>query len=394
MPTSVVDVFGVVGHCGLSDQRRSTLPWLARDVPEAEGIEDFRQRASQLFLAVGGAFTLTEAVLPGYLDRGWLARSVVLAVGVALLLSALIVRRWGVPTELVLFIAFLGDLSILVVMPTAARSIDELSNTMSLAVLSAFVAVFGRRRDLIGQAVFSNVVVLIVGPLAHRTWTGSLMFLLWSNFGLILPSIAMYVLRQQLIASTQFAHRLARTDPLTGVLNRRGLADESASILRLAASRDEGIGALACDLDHFKRLNDAYGHASGDEAITAVAAVLRRSVRAEDAVARLGGEEFAVVASVPRQELIALAERIRAEVAAACVKWQLTISIGVSWQPSHAGQGMDASPRSTDDRIARANAVTGDFAEKLVWSLLDDADEWAYRAKAQGRNRVEHTHAV
>ena len=88
---------------------------------------------------------------------------------------------------------------------------------------------------------------------------------------------------------------LSSTDPLTGLLNRRGI--ESHLAIALARARRYGErGAIAyCDLDDFKDVNDAFGHAAGDEALKAAARVLRNAVRESDIVGRLGGDEFAVV---------------------------------------------------------------------------------------------------
>ncbi|MDF1504703.1 diguanylate cyclase [Roseisolibacter sp. H3M3-2] len=88
----------------------------------------------------------------------------------------------------------------------------------------------------------------------------------------------------------------AHGDPLTGLLNRRGLEDAVERRLREAAAAGAPDVLLYLDLDGFKPINDAYGHAEGDEALRAVADVLRRAVRAGDAIARLGGDEFAVYA--------------------------------------------------------------------------------------------------
>ncbi|KAG1078567.1 hypothetical protein G6F40_016653 [Rhizopus arrhizus] len=78
------------------------------------------------------------------------------------------------------------------------------------------------------------------------------------------------------------------TDPMTQLLNRRGVASELA---RLMASR-QAFAVLALDLDHFKQVNDTFGHAAGDQVLMTLADIMRGSVRAEDACCRVGGEEF------------------------------------------------------------------------------------------------------
>ncbi|MBW7934194.1 MAG: diguanylate cyclase [Gemmatimonadaceae bacterium] len=162
---------------------------------------------------------------------------------------------------------------------------------------------------------------------------------------------------------------LAHTDPLTQVLNRRALTVRLASELERARRYDSMLTLLMVDLDHFKRVNDTYGHLVGDEVLREVATLLQNEVRSVDVVARYGGEEFVVV--LPETSLVGattFAERIREHVAATpfaaslVEPLRLTASVGVSAYPS-------ATVNSVDDLFARA-------------------DEALYRAKADGRNRV------
>jgi diguanylate cyclase (GGDEF)-like protein len=340
------------------------------DLPIVEGVEDLRVRAAVIFLGSGGLMSMTAATLPNYLQRGLWPHLLLLAVGFSVAVSAFVVARWGLPAAFVLPLAVGGDGSVFLATLVVSDPADTITSVAALGVLCVFVAVFGRGRDLIVQTILSNITLAAVAPHALQHWASMLMFMFGSNFGLVLPSFAMYALRQRLVATTQFAHRLARTDPLTGSFNRRGLTDQASAILGLVVARGHGLGALVCDLDQFKVLNDTYGHASGDEALVAVGEILLHSVRAEDVVVRLGGEEFAVVAAIAAPELFALAERIRSDVESGCSRWGLTVSIGASWL---------APPCHLDDD-----------ADLIVWSLLAAADQETYRAKASGRNRVEH----
>ena len=115
------------------------------------------------------------------------------------------------------------------------------------------------------------------------------------------------------------------------------------------------------DLDHFKRINDSAGHAAGDAVLVQVAGLLQRQLRAEDVVGRAGGEEFwLVLPDTPRTNAIALAERLRQQVADASLG--VTCSVGV----------------------ALANAADADASQ-----VIARADAALYRAKEGGRNRVE-----
>jgi len=153
------------------------------------------------------------------------------------------------------------------------------------------------------------------------------------------------------------------TDPMTGLFNRRGLALQIATLRQTR----QPFAALALDLDHFKRVNDTYGHAAGDQVLIALAAILKTCVRAEDAPCRVGGEEFLVLmpdASRGTAEIVA--ERIRAATTASHLMPQtvghITVSIGIALWPS-------------------------DDAD--IDKVMAKADEALYRAKHAGRDRVE-----
>ena len=159
---------------------------------------------------------------------------------------------------------------------------------------------------------------------------------------------------------------LAATDPLTGLSNRRltlQLLDQLARDGRL----DLAPVVLLCDLDHFKQINDGWGHAMGDQVLVAVASALRASTRDADTVARWGGEEFLVVLPVTRgSEAIELAERLRLRVEALQVADRhqcpvpVTLSIGIATPVAgESGRAGSSAPtrRSTGPRTTGATAA-------------------------------------
>lgn len=171
------------------------------------------------------------------------------------------------------------------------------------------------------------------------------------------------------IADNRRLELLALTDPLTKVLNRRALNDRLMSEMERVRRYNTTVSVLLIDIDHFKKINDTYGHLTGDDALVEVAAMLQRVVRAVDVVARYGGEEFVVVLpETGPTGAAAFAERLRelfeshvfAQSRGQIVR--LTTSIGVSSFPAF---GID----SVDDLFAAA-------------------DQALYRAKSEGRNRV------
>jgi diguanylate cyclase (GGDEF)-like protein len=162
------------------------------------------------------------------------------------------------------------------------------------------------------------------------------------------------------------AERRAETDALTGLPNNRNVTDTVRRMVAHASRSISPLTALALDLDHFKHINDTYGHGSGDEVLAAVGSTLKTVCRESDFVGRAGGEEFLIL--LPDTGLDAgrlVAENVREAVAAitvASVPRPITASIGVAVLPDHAG---DAK------------------------SLLRHADRALYTAKKNGRNRTE-----
>jgi diguanylate cyclase (GGDEF)-like protein len=156
----------------------------------------------------------------------------------------------------------------------------------------------------------------------------------------------------------------ARTDALTGLLNRRGF-DESFQLELERARRGSGrLSVILLDLDHFKVVNDRFGHGSGDEALERLGAVLVTTKRQIDTAARIGGEEFALL--LPEADAygaFSLCERVRTRVAEAFSgeRFPLTVSLGVASFP------LDGA---------------------TVAELLAAADEALYEAKRLGRNRT------
>ena len=161
-------------------------------------------------------------------------------------------------------------------------------------------------------------------------------------------------------------------DPLTGLYNRAYLLNQIGVLAERSASQGIGLAVLMLDIDHFKQINDRYGHLAGDDVLRQVAAVIRESTRSEDLVARFGGEEFVVVLPVSVPDLAAeRAERIRSNLAERTViaegtTLRVTASIGMAF----------AAPGRSRNEMA----------------LIMTADEALYQAKADGRNRVVFGH--
>lgn len=180
----------------------------------------------------------------------------------------------------------------------------------------------------------------------------------------------------QMMQTLRTGLREAVNDPLTGLYNRRYAMPYLSRLIKSAAAPRAPFAVVLADMDHFKRINDAYGHASGDAVLVETARRLRGAVRGGDMVARLGGEEFVI--AMPATDLHSarsIADRICAAIGGmpfaipGCNRpVSVTISLGLAMSPGP----LQSARRDMED----------------VDALLDRADKALYAAKLAGRNRV------
>jgi diguanylate cyclase (GGDEF)-like protein len=265
-------------------------------------------------------------------------------------------------------LVLLGDLIYLVVVFCIDDPVRYATPLMLL--FPAFVAAwFLGRWELAVNMVVTAVVCLIALWPSYDNAVGLGVQVGVSAGMLNAGALGVFVLRrrvQRLLVATQ---TLSHLDPLTGLFNRRHLIAQAPRLWRQARRDGTRVAAMMLDLDHFKRLNDAHGHAAGDAVLRAVAASLTATVRPTDVLARTGGEEIVVLGLVgDPDEAARLAERLRTAVATSFTAdgHSVTASIGI------------ALTRPVDDE---------DAADGL-WRLVDRADAAMYEAKQQGRDRV------
>jgi diguanylate cyclase (GGDEF)-like protein len=176
-------------------------------------------------------------------------------------------------------------------------------------------------------------------------------------------------LQDDLKRTNELLLELSNTDHLTGLFNRRYLMDALEKEIQRSARKGGNLSLLILDIDHFKQVNDTYGHLQGDAVLQKVALQLQKELRNYDIAARYGGEEFiAVLPDATIQEAAFVADRVRMSIQAAkfngaLSKLSLTVSLGVAL-------------------FSPVECTTVDGFIKL-------ADDALYRAKANGRNRVE-----
>ena len=304
--------------------------------------------------------------------------------GMVVIFSASFIALWRFPKVLV-YVRWIGFLSITLVllvdlwrqMHVPGPLLDNYSsltlwNWLPLCYAMAFFMLAPRHAFLAAAAMLAFFAACTLLRSAASTpyaaQDRSLMLnTLISHAVLVVCLTGMVWLKHVVTVQGEQATRLnllAATDPLTGLANRRltlQLLDQLARDSRLELAPV----VMLCDLDHFKHINDGWGHAMGDQVLVAVANALRASTRDADTVARWGGEEFLIVLPVTRDlDATGLAERLRARVQALQVADRhqcpvpVTLSIGIA--PLAAGE-------------------TGS-------SWLKRADEALYRAKNDGRN--------
>jgi two-component system cell cycle response regulator len=175
----------------------------------------------------------------------------------------------------------------------------------------------------------------------------------------------MKVLQEELVEQTRRLESLIFEDTLTGLANRRYILTQLGALVSGARRHGRPLSVAIIDIDHFKSINDRYGHAAGDEVLVAVATALRTHLRAEDHLGRLGGEEFlALLPDTDEDAGARVMEKLRSEVGAA--------------PAVHDGRPLSVT----------VSIGTATWDDELPQELLHRADEALYAAKAAGRDRA------
>jgi diguanylate cyclase (GGDEF)-like protein len=256
--------------------------------------------------------------------------------------------------------AWLTDSDLAIALAVACAALFTVVNTALVAIAAHAARPEGGWREVLWtrESLLLDVVELCVGVLVAIACALSVGMLM-----LALPPVVLLqrsLLHQQLQAA-------ARTDAKTGLLNAAAWQREADTELARAQRAGEPLALLLVDLDHFKRVNDTYGHLVGDQVLLGVAGTLCNQLRDYDIVGRFGGEEFVVLLpGTDTVEACRVAERLRSRVRRMAVPAEdgsvaVTISVGVSLLRTHG-----------DDLI----------------ELLAAADLALYRAKESGRDRV------
>lgn len=243
----------------------------------------------------------------------------------------------------------------------------------SRARLTLFIALFVAlamnfaRIPLLGAQVKGDRVQLFASP--TMAW-----------FGLLGVAIAIFICFAIVLMvrerSEQHYRAAAEKDELTGLYNRRGFMQKAME----ATSAGGPLAVMFLDLDHFKQINDRFGHAAGDSVLMMVAQVLRETVRAGDVIGRVGGEEFVLLLpGADESTAQAAAERVQRGLKQAAISLRM-------------GEGEAPLECTASIGLAIANlpaAASPPVLEGRLRTLIDRADGVLYRAKSDGRNRIE-----
>ena len=217
---------------------------------------------------------------------------------------------------------------------------------------------------------FVLMLPILLGDLLHPQdgkFSGSIWVTVFA-IQLVLYAVGTVFLIFMLVSErTVSAHKTAAsTDPLTGMFNRRGFAEACSRVIEREAHAGRPVTVLIFDIDHFKSINDRFGHPAGDEILKLFAVIVVNALRLSDLSGRIGGEEFAALLPCSLEEGVIAAERVREAFA-------------------DSGIVDDAGPVDTTVSIGVAGGPAGTELEVL----LAAADTALYQAKRSGRNRVE-----
>lgn len=220
---------------------------------------------------------------------------------------------------------------------------------------------------LLGLAVTFIVRTLLTGGTVPKDNTPEFFqseFWIWAQFTMSVIGVAVGLgLLVVACADVILALKAERdSDPLTGLLNRRGLQGKASRLLALGS---KPLSIVACDIDRFKNINDRFGHATGDMVLASFAGIIKKKLKAGDVAARTGGEEFIMVLNNSVDDAFSLTERLRREIAGVrfgSLPADIVVTCSFGIAEFHAGEGL--------------------------WDAIARADKILYAAKRAGRNRT------
>ncbi len=285
------------------------------------------------------------------------------------------VLKWEKPYSISLLVVFLSwSVGLLCIMPKDNLSAVFIINTFSIGLAGAAISWYSPLRYLqmttISLALIPMIVVLLTLGHEEALWVGVAACCMYISC--MITSVLLQKtfngnleLAYDLDIAKKHAENIASTDVLTGLNNRRAFFDKAESLFAYCKRNNQPISALMLDIDHFKKINDTYGHSAGDVALRNLGDLLKQHLRESDLSCRFGGEEFAVLLpNTTADEACEMANALK--------HMMMTSSIALA-----------------DENALSLTASFGVSAHgETVEDLLNHADEAMYLAKNGGRNHV------
>lgn len=285
------------------------------------------------------------------------------------------ILNWEAPYSISLLIVFLcWSIGLIWIMPTNNLSAVFILNTFSIGLAGAAISWYSPLRYLqmasISLALIPMIIMLFTLGHQETFWVGVAACCMYVSC--MITSVLLQKtfngnleLTYDLAQAKLEAENMAGTDSLTGLNNRRAFFDKAESLFAYCKRNHQPISALMLDVDHFKKINDSYGHAAGDIALRNLARLLNENLRQSDLSCRFGGEEFAVLLpNTTSKEAVEMANMLR--------KMMMTTIIAL------------ADENALSLTASFGISETGETVE----DLLNHADKAMYAAKNNGRNHV------
>jgi diguanylate cyclase (GGDEF)-like protein len=318
-------------------------------------------RSLAYLFGAGAMLALATSAIPEVQDNdigAIFASQVLYAVAALAVLAILLVSFERLPNWAFQLILGMGTVLITVAIYLA----DEPGGpyTMFYLWVVVYAAYFFTRWETIAQVVLVAIAYAFV--LAEQDAGNDVSRWLITLGTLVVAAVLISLLKRHVDALVSRLADTASTDPLTGILNRRGFREYFELEIERAKRSGRPLSVVACDLDHFKAVNDQFGHDAGDAALISLADTLTLTSRRIDTAGRMGGEEFAVL--LPNSDArgaYIYAERLRAEVRHTYgdTPFDLTVSIGIASYPSH-GETMEELLRCADEALYAAKRLGRD----------------------------------
>ena len=350
----------------------STIFFGSAEFPESEEYREFQYKFLIVLLIVGALATLFFIVASGdqnlpMPEEHMRSMKLYTAVSLALWLGLRGRKQWFLPIAGLYEAASLAELaSAMIYVPG-----DELRILWLTTNIPGVYLLLGRVAGaIITVVIVSSLIMgnaLMAAPYTQNALATAVISMIYSAafFHAYASRSVNFFMRMR--DSNERLRYMATRDALTGVLNARAYYEVCERLIGLARRNSEPYAVLFVDLDHFKSINDTYGHEAGDHVLKSVADCLTKNIRKSDSLGRIGGEEFSVF--LPNTNMAGALE----------VAEQLRMSIELLMPE------MGSGPRKITASIGVAR---NQHSDQLMLDIQRQADQAMYRAKAAGRNRV------